>query len=447
MNILTKLTLTLLLALPLTVAAAQRPATPFTDAEIDQMLAPIALYPDTVLSHVLIAATVPDEVEDAADWIERHPDLRGQAAVDAVERFDWDPSVQALVAFPEVLERMSEDPDWTEALGLAFLEQEDVVMDRVQYLRDRAYENGSLEELEHVRVVREREYIYLEPAVSRVVYVPYYDPYFVYGHWWWPAYPPHRWTFWAGYPVRHYYGSTFWWGVNFHIGPTWYVNRFNWHDRHIAVSRPNRHCAPSPCYAGRSLGRHDTVRHDSRRWRSDPPGRRAGTPVGRGHDRHDDGDTHVPQGRRQARRSWSDVQAALVARRNDPTRHDAGDRAGGNVRAHRSDGVTRTDGWFRRDESRARGDVRRQERARSDTRPQSPRAEPHERRSAPAVWARPERHSQRHAVERAPERGAERSARPEVRSESRVESRSRSEGRSESRSAGRGNGGNRVRSR
>jgi len=219
----------------------------------------------------------------------------------------------------------------------------------------------------------------------------------------------------------------------------------------VVVSRPHRRYVPSPGYAGRSPGRHETVRHDSRRWRHDPPGRRPGTPAGRGHDRHDEGDTHVPQGHRQARRSWRDVHAALTARRNDPARRDNGNRAGQGVRAHRSDGVQRSDTWYRRDDSRARGDVRRQERARSDARPQAPRVESYERRSAPAVRARPEHQSQRPAVERAPERGAGRAARPEVRTEARGESRGRSESRSEGHDAGRGrgrgNGGSRVRSR
>lgn len=245
----------LMLALP--AHAAARPATPFTDAELDQLLAPVALYPDSVLSHVLIAATVPDEVEEAADWSHRHPDLRGQAAVDAVEDKDWDPSVKALVAFPEVLERMDEDPEWTEDLGAAFLDQEAVVMDRVQFLRDRAEEAGTLDELEHVRVVRERKYIYLEPAVRHVVYVPYYDPWHVYGAWWWPSYPPHYWAWWGGYPARYYYGSTFHWGVGFHLGPTYYYGRFNWPARHVVVSRPHRHYAPSPGYSGRSTMRRE----------------------------------------------------------------------------------------------------------------------------------------------------------------------------------------------
>jgi len=323
MNALIRGILGLLLVMPLALGAASRPATPFTDAELDQLLAPIALYPDTVLSHVLIAATVPEEVEEAAEWLRRHPNLRGQEAVDAVERMDWDPSVKALVAFPEVLERMDEDPEWTENLGQAFLDQEAVVMDRVQYLRDRAYESGNLESLEHVRVVREREYIYLEPAISHVVYVPYYDPWYVYGSWWWPSYPPHRWSYWAGHPARYYRGSTFYWGFGFHLAPTYYYGRFNWPARRIVVTRPHRHYSPSPGYAGRSTVRRD--RHDSQSWRQGTERRahdnRRDEPARAGHQDRAQRGSEARQRRQtrdtrpEHRRNSADVQRELSARR------------------------------------------------------------------------------------------------------------------------------------
>ncbi|MGQ0587299.1 MAG: DUF3300 domain-containing protein [Gammaproteobacteria bacterium] len=265
----------LVLALPLAAAAAMsRPATPFTDAELDQLLAPIALYPDAVLSHVLIAATVPGDVEEAAEWSRRHPDLTGQAAVNAVEGKDWDPSVKALVAFPDVLARLDDDPDWTDDVGAAFLDQEGDVMDRVQVLRDRADAAGSLDDLEHVRVVREREYIYLEPAVARVVYVPYYDPWYVYGSWWWPYYPPHCWGYWAGRPVSWYRPHLgFYWGLGFHLAPTYYWGGFNWTHRQVVVTRQHRFFAPTPGYHGNSNVRRDRVAEH--RWRNDS-GRRAG---------------------------------------------------------------------------------------------------------------------------------------------------------------------------
>jgi hypothetical protein len=236
----------------------------FERAELEQMLAPIALYPDTVLSHVLIAATYPDQVEEAARWSRRHPSLHGEDAVDAVEDYDWDPSVKALVAFPEVLARMDEDPDWTERLGEAFLHQEPEVMDSVQTLRDHAYDSGRLGSLEHVRVIREREYIYIEPAVRHIVYVPYYDPWYVYGSWWWPAYPPYHWRTWGGHPAS-YYQSGFYWGIGFRIAPTFYFTTFYWPERYVVVT--HRDANWRPIYSGRDVPRRQEVRH----WREQRP--------------------------------------------------------------------------------------------------------------------------------------------------------------------------------
>lgn len=250
----------LALALAPALLGAPPPAlADFERAELEQMLAPIALYPDSVLSHVLIAATYPDQVEDAARWSRRHPDLSGEAAVDAVDRYDWDPSVKALTAFPDILARMDEDPDWTADLGDAFLDQEADVMDSVQTLRDRAYDAGRLESLEYVRVVREREYIYIEPALRHVVYIPYYDPWYVYGSWWWPAHPPYCWRTWRGHPVS-YYPRGFHWGIGFHIEPTFYFTSFHWPARHVVVTHPRPNWRP--LYSGRDVAaRQPEVRH------------------------------------------------------------------------------------------------------------------------------------------------------------------------------------------
>lgn len=268
MNTLSKTLFALVLALPL---AAQARSDLYTDAEIDQLIAPIALYPDSVLSQVLAAATYPDEVEEAARWSRNHPEYHGQEAVEEVDDMDWHASVKALVAFPEVLARMHDDPDWTEDLGNAFAGQESDVMDRVQYLRDRADESGSLDRLEHTRVVREREYIYLEPSYADVVYVPYYDPWYAYGSWWWPGYPPHCWTYWGGRPVTYYSG--FYWGIGFHVGPAFVTyNRFDWPARRV-VSGGHRFYAPSPGYSGGSDRRQP---HGG--WRNAPEDRRPHDP-------------------------------------------------------------------------------------------------------------------------------------------------------------------------
>jgi len=168
----------------------------FKQEELDQMLAPIALYPDSLLSQVLMAATYPSDVADAAKWSKAHPDQKGDAAVNAVADQPWDPSVQSLVAFPQVLATMEQDPDWVQRLGDAFLAQPEDVMDAVQRLRAAAKKAGNLESTEQQKVIVEQvpqtqqSVIVIEPAQPQVVYVPTYNPTVVYGSWWYPSYPP-----------------------------------------------------------------------------------------------------------------------------------------------------------------------------------------------------------------------------------------------------------------
>jgi hypothetical protein len=240
--------------------ATAREEEPFTEGELAQMLAPIALYPDALLSQILMAATYPLEVVEAARWSRDHPDLEGSAAVDAVEDRDWDPSVKALVAFPRVLAQMNEDLSWTRNVGDAFLLQEEGVGAMIQELRHKAHEAGQLERQEHIRVVRDREIIVIEPANPRVVYVPYYRPTVVYGGWWWPAYSPVYW-----YPP---YGHTFSVGITWVSGVPvshgFFFSTFNWHHRHVVVIRHyDRH---------RHVG--SRARPGTYRWRHDPWHRR-----------------------------------------------------------------------------------------------------------------------------------------------------------------------------
>ena len=121
-----------------------------SQGQLEQILAPIALYPDTILSHILVAATYPLEVVQAERWTVRNPKLRGAEAVQAVDDKEWDPSVRALVAFPQILKRMSEDLDWTQQLGDAFLQDEQQVLASVQILRKLAEQAGSLDEMQKV---------------------------------------------------------------------------------------------------------------------------------------------------------------------------------------------------------------------------------------------------------------------------------------------------------
>lgn len=354
----------------------------YRDAELDRLLAPIALYPDSVLSHVLIAATYPLEVVQAARWSRAHPALSGEAAVEAVEHESWDPSVKALAAFPEILARMDEDLEWTSDLGHAFLDDESQLMDRVQVLREHAYDAGRLDSLDHVRVVREREIIYIEPAVRDVVYVPYYDPWHVYGTWWWPDYPPYCWRSWHGRPAA-YYRSGFYWGVGFHVAPAFYFTGFHWPERHVVVVRD--HARARPIYSGRDLGRHPT---DVRRWRHDearstPVQRRARQPQAAASTTQ----RQAPAGRLRGEAREPRAQPAPGAQRREalPTerprsRPDAPPRREPAPRADRRSAPSAVDG------EPATSESRRQERAARHERPAPPpRAAPApERRASPA---------------------------------------------------------------
>lgn len=246
--------------------SANNVQTDFTAAELDQMLAPIALYPDTVLSHILIASTYPLEVVQADRWARENPGRKAEAAVAAVEDQDWEPSVKALVAFPEVLQRMSEDLAWTQRLGDAFLDDEAQVMDSIQNLRNKAYASGSLDKLEHVRVQREKEVIIIEPAVERVVYVPVYDTRVVYGNWWWSDYPPVYWH----YPSHYTYASGFYWGPRIHVGPSFYFSSFHWHRREVVYVDHHRYHSRPHFYTGRGIANYSGARH----WRHNPTHRR-----------------------------------------------------------------------------------------------------------------------------------------------------------------------------
>lgn len=213
-------------------ASAQAQAE-FSQQDLDRMLAPIALYPDALLSQILMAATYPLEVVQAARWSRANPGLQGDQAVRAVEQQAWDPSVKSLVAFPQILAMMDAKLEWTERLGDAFLAQESQVMDSVQHLRQRAYAAGTLRSDGQIRVVPQGPVIVVEPANPEVVYVPYYDPTVVYGSWWWPA-PPVYWAPWGGYhpPLQGFFLS---WGIGIPVISGFFFGAFDWPVHHTRV--------------------------------------------------------------------------------------------------------------------------------------------------------------------------------------------------------------------
>lgn len=253
--------LTVALVLSSTASNARTDELPlFSQAELDQMLAPVALYPDQLLSQILMAATYPLEVVQAARFQRSNPGLQGEEAVRAASAHDWDPSVQSLLAFPNVLQQMDTDLDWTERLGDAFLGQQEQVMDTVQALRSRAYAAGNLDTNEQVRVVHEREIIMVQPARSNLFYVPYYDPLTVYGSWWWPQYRPVSWGLWPGYELGFAYGNrgAFYWGSGISLGLNFFFGDWDWPTHRVrVVPRP-------PFYYRRPPPVHYVWAHDYR---------------------------------------------------------------------------------------------------------------------------------------------------------------------------------------
>lgn len=197
----------------------------FNAQELDQMLAPLALYPDALLAQVLMAATYPGNVADAASWSKEHPDASGDDAVRQVSEQPWDPSVQSLVAFPAVLATLGQDPAWVQKVGDAFLAQPDAVMDSVQRLRRQAQEAGNLKSDDKQTVIQQpaqaapaggssQQTIIIESADPQVVYVPTYNPNVVYGTWPYPSYPPVYYP----PPAGSYFGSALVAGLGFAAG-------------------------------------------------------------------------------------------------------------------------------------------------------------------------------------------------------------------------------------
>src|SRR3990170_5995333 len=179
------------------------PAPPtFRQEELDQLLAPIALSPDSLLAQILRAATSPLEVVLAARWVRAHPDVKGPQLEAAMQQQPWEPTVKSLTAFPEVLAMMDGNLDWTQRLGGAFLAQQPDVMAAIQMLRAKAYAAGYLQSTSQQIVIAEPQVIRIEPATPQIVYVPVYNPTVVYGPWWYPAYPPYYW-----YPPGYMVGA------------------------------------------------------------------------------------------------------------------------------------------------------------------------------------------------------------------------------------------------
>ena len=231
----------------------------FSQAELDQMLAPIALYPDALLSQLLIATTYWPEVAEAARFSLEHPELTGDDALRVVEGWSWHPSVKSLLAFPQLLAMMGQRPDWVASLGDAFLVQQAWVMDSIQTLRQRAQAAGSLQSNAMISVVQQGPAMLLLSPDPQVIYVPYYDANLVYGRWWWPRHPPLVWTAWSGsFGPRTYARGLYPQVVG--LPTRLFIGAFDWHRREARMPHAERtfgfaHAAQaSPPPTGRSAG-------------------------------------------------------------------------------------------------------------------------------------------------------------------------------------------------
>lgn len=163
----------------------------FKQEELEQLVAPIALYPDDLIAQMLMASTYPLEIVTAARWVKANPNLKGDQLTKALEKQDWDPSVKSLVNFPSTLNMMNEKLDWTQKLGDAFLAQQKDVMSAIQKLRAKAQAKGTLKTTSEQKVIVQDQAIVIQQASPQVIYVPTYDPMVVYGAWPYPAYPPY----------------------------------------------------------------------------------------------------------------------------------------------------------------------------------------------------------------------------------------------------------------
>jgi hypothetical protein len=274
---------------PVATTAAAPTATPAKDAvfsppELDQMVAPIALYPDPLLAQVLMAATYPGDVADAAAWSKLHLDAKGDAAVQQAASQPWDPSVQSLVAFPQVLATLGQDLGWVQRLGDAFLAQPDDVMDAVQRLRHKAQAAGHLDSNKYQTVSVAAEAaapapaptegampsapasettIVIAPSDPEVIYVPSYNPTEVYGAWDYPAYPP---VYYAP-PPMYTAGGALWRGLAFGTGiaisnALWGDMDWGGNDININASRYNNINVNRNINTGNTAWRHDSLHRD-----------------------------------------------------------------------------------------------------------------------------------------------------------------------------------------
>jgi uncharacterized membrane protein YgcG len=202
--------------------SAQAPAPAYTSQtpeQIQELVAPIALYPDSLVAQILAASTFPEQVVEADRWLQANPNLKGDDLAHAVDKQPWDPSVKALTAFPTVLGNMDKNISWTSSLGDAYYNQQQDVMDAVQTMRQRAEQSGNLKTTPQQTVTTQDSEIVVQPTNPQIVYVPAYDPWVVYGG------PLEPWPGWYPYPGIWYDGPYLSFGLGFGLG---FYDGFGW---------------------------------------------------------------------------------------------------------------------------------------------------------------------------------------------------------------------------
>ncbi len=197
------------------VAPPEPPAAPLpqhSTQDLEQLVAPIALYPDPLVAQILAGATHPTEIVEADRWLQQNPDLKGESLATAVDTQSWDPSVKALTQLPGLLGMMDKNLSWTSSLGEAYVNGQQNVLDAVQAMRQRAQQAGNLKSTQQESVTTDGNSIVIEPADPQVVYVPEYDPWVVYGD------PLAYYPGWTGVPGFYYDGPGIWFGLGIGIG-------------------------------------------------------------------------------------------------------------------------------------------------------------------------------------------------------------------------------------
>ena len=232
--------------------------------QLQQLVAPIALYPDSLVSQILAASTYPEQVVEADRWMQAHPALQGEALGQAVDQQPWDPSIKAVTAFPSVLGSMDKNLSWTSSLGDAYYNQQSDVMAAVQAMRQRAQAAGNLQSQPQETVTTQDSDISIEPADPDEVYVPAYDPWVVYGD------PVAPWMGWYPYPgiwfggPNLYFGAYF--GIGWYRGYGWGWNHWgvDWRGRSVLYDHNRFHSSSTTFYNRNAFDRGGVERFDRR---------------------------------------------------------------------------------------------------------------------------------------------------------------------------------------